>query len=82
MDIAKIIKLVMRLLQEKEKLEKRRRPVGDNALQSTEAIESKPDKGNSITQSSTLKKVAIYFCIASVSFLILVLIIIAVAPES
>ncbi len=82
MDIAKIIKLVMRLLQEKEKLEKRRRPVGDNALQSTEAIESKPDKGNSITQSSTLKKFAIYFCIASVSFLILVLIIIAVAPES
>jgi hypothetical protein len=81
-DIAKIIKLVMRLLQEKEKLEKRRRPVGDNALQSTEAIESKPDKGNSITQSSTLKKFAIYFCIASVSFLILVLIIIAVAPES
>ena len=82
MDIAKIIKLVMRLLQEKEKLEKRNRPVGDNALQSTEAIESKPDKGNSITQSSTLKKFAIYFCIASVSFLILVLIIIAVAPES
>ena len=82
MDIAKIIKLIMRLLQEKEKLEKRRRPVGDNALQSTEAIESKPDKGNSITQSSTLKKFAIYFCIASVSFLILVLIIIAVAPES
>ena len=82
MDIAKIIKLVMRLLQEKEKLEKRRRPVGDNALQSTEAIESKPDKGNSITQSSTLKKFAIYFCIASVSFLILVLIIIAIAPEA
>ena len=82
MDIAKIIKLITRLLQEKEKLEKRRRPVGDNALQSTEAIESKPDKGNSITQSSTLKKFAIYFCIASVSFLILVLIIIAIAPES
>ena len=82
MDIAKIIKLIMRLLQEKEKLEKRRRPVGDNALQSTEAIESKPDKGNSITQSSTLKKFAIYFAIASVSFLILVLIIIAFAPES
>ena len=82
MDIGKILKLLMRLLQEKEKLEKRRRPVGDNALQSTEAIESKPDKGNSITQSSTFKKFAIYFCIASVSFLILVLIIIAIAPES
>ena len=82
MDIAKIIKLVMRLLQEKEKLEKRRRPVGDNALQSTEAIESKPDKGNSITQSSTFKKFAIYFAIASVGFLILVLIIIAIAPEA
>ena len=82
MDAAKIIKLIMRLLQEKEKLEKKRRPAGNKASQSTEVIESKPDKGNSITQSSTFKKFAIYFCIVSVSFLILVLIIIAIAPES
>ena len=82
MDIAKIIKLTMRLLQEKEKLEKKRLPVGDKSPQSTEAIESKPDKGNAITQSSTFKKFAIYFDIASVSFLILVLIIITIAPES
>ena len=82
MDIAKIIKLIMRLLQAKEKLEKKKRPVGDKAPQSTEAIESKPDKGNSITQSSTFKKFTIYFAIASVGFLILVLIIISFAPES
>lgn len=82
MDIAKIIKLIMRLLQEKGELEKKKRPAGDQAPQPTEAIESKPDKGNSITQSSIFKKFAIYFAIASVSFLILVLIIIAFAPES
>ena len=82
MDLAKIIKLIMRLLREKEKLEKKRHVVEDKAPQSTEAIENRPDKGNSITQSSTFKKFAIYFCIASVSLLILVLIIIAIAPDS
>lgn len=82
MDIAKIIKLLMRLLQEKKRLEKKTLSNKNDKQQSNETTEKKPDKSNSITQNRAFKKFATYFFIASISFLVLILIIMLLAPES